>query len=155
MAQPAPSRDETLTEHVGMLIVRCRKRLWSSAARRLESRGDSMQVWRILRHLANQPRGTQRDVAEALMLHPAGVSRFIDDLERRRIVRRVRDRGDRRKIWVELTPKGCALYRDMLPEVVAAMEDVLRPLSCAERKVLGSLLEKVLGSPAPGPAKAG
>lgn len=127
-----------------MLIVRSRKRLWTSAARRLESRGDSMHVWRILRHLANQPRGTQTDVAEALMLHPAGISRFIDDLERRRIVRRVRDRDDRRKIWVELTTKGRSLYREMLPEVVAAMDDVLRPLSIADRRTLAALLEKIV-----------
>lgn len=154
MAPPALSRDQGLSEHVGMLIVRSRKRLWTSAARRLESRGDSMHVWRILRHLASQPRGTQRDVADALLLHPAGVSRFIDELEARRMVRRVRDRDDRRKIWVELTTKGRALYRDMLPEVVAAMEEVLHPLSRAERRTLAVLLERLVACPAKAPCDA-
>jgi len=46
-------------------------------------------------------------------------------------------------VRVEITPKGIARLEQSRPEVLAAVDQVLRPLSLAERDSLRALLEKL------------
>jgi DNA-binding MarR family transcriptional regulator len=49
------------------------------------------------------------ELAAALAVHQSSISILVDRLERRKLVRRVRDRPDRRVVRVELTRRGAAL----------------------------------------------
>ena len=132
-----------LNEEVGRLLFRARRALWSAAAGRLEARGESVLAWQLLNQLRRGGPGTQRELAERTAQHPTGVSRLLDDLERGGYVRRTRDPMDRRKVRVEITVSGVERLEASRPEVLAAVEEVLQPLSAAERDALRVLLGKL------------
>src|SRR5262249_57314690 len=81
-----------VAEGVGMLIIRCRRLLWSVAARHLDEVGESMHLYRLLSQLARNGPAPQRDLAEATAQHAAAISRMVDELEGAGLIRR--RRGD-------------------------------------------------------------
>jgi MarR family 2-MHQ and catechol resistance regulon transcriptional repressor len=128
---------------VGRLLFRARRALWSAAAGRLEARGESVLAWQLLNQLQRCGPGTQREIAERAAQHPTGVSRLLEQLERGGFVRRRRDAADRRKVRVEITAHGVLRLEESRPEVLTAVDEVLRPLSLAERHALRALLGKL------------
>jgi DNA-binding MarR family transcriptional regulator len=79
-----------------------------------------------LRRLATQPH-TQRELAEGLAADPPYVTLIVDDLEARRLVRRMPHPTDRRAKLVELTAAGraaAARASAILDEPPAALHDV-------------------------------
>jgi len=128
---------------VGRLLFRARRALWSAAAGRLEARGESVLAWQLLNQLQRCGPGTQREIADRAAQHPTGVSRLLEQLERGGFVRRRRDAADRRKVRVEITAHGVLRLEESRPEVLTAVDEVLRPLSLAERHALRALLGKL------------
>ncbi|TMR24038.1 MarR family transcriptional regulator [Nonomuraea turkmeniaca] len=87
---------------------------------------------------------TPSELATDLLLSPAGMTGRLDTLERSDLVRRVRSTEDRRRVDVELTPKGHELWTDAMTiraEVEASMVNALSP---ADQGVLDGLLKKLL-----------
>jgi DNA-binding MarR family transcriptional regulator len=85
----------------------------------------------------------QRDLARALKIPPSRVVSLVDDLERRRLLRRRGDPADRRVRTLHLTPAGKEMVR-RLGEVVAAHESGLCVgLQPREREQLLALLRKM------------
>src|SRR5213079_885999 len=96
----------TLAEEVARLIMFTKRRLWNEASKALEARGESMLTWVVITHLVKGGPSIQRDLACSMAVDPAGVSRMIEQLAKRGLVRTTRDRADRRKTIVEATAKG-------------------------------------------------
>ena len=117
--------------------------LWNAAHRGLDTHGESIHLYRILAHLVRQGPSTQKDLADATMQHPAATSRLLDLLERRHLVRRKRDRRDRRNIQVAVTPGGRARFRVLAPAVRVEVTAALRPLSAGDRRRLATLLRRL------------
>ena len=132
-----------INEEVGRLLFRARRALWAAAASRLEAHGESILAWQLLNQLQRAGPGTQREIAERAAQHPTGVSRLLEELERGGYVRRSRESADRRKVRVEITAQGVARLEGSRPEVLTAVDEVLRPLSLTERHALRALLEKL------------
>ncbi|MEV5502137.1 MarR family transcriptional regulator [Nonomuraea fuscirosea] len=87
---------------------------------------------------------TPSELAADLLLSPAGMTGRLDTLERSQLVRRVRSTEDRRRVDVELTPKGHDLWTDAMTiraEVEAAMISTLPP---EDQTVLNNLLKRLL-----------
>jgi DNA-binding MarR family transcriptional regulator len=133
-------------EDVGRAIFRVRRLLWSRAAGRLEARGDSILAFQMLNQLQRMGAANQGEIGTVIGQHPTSVSRLLDELERGGFVRRSRERSDRRRLRVAITPAGSARLAQMRPEVLGAVEEVLRPLGAGERRTLTALLEKVIGA---------
>lgn len=66
------------------------------------------QLW-ALKTLHRRGALTAGELAQALVVHQSSVSVLVARLERRRLVRRVRRRGDRRFVEITLTEAGRAL----------------------------------------------
>jgi DNA-binding MarR family transcriptional regulator len=139
-----PSKSRALVEDLGMLVAKTRRMVWTNATRTLEETGDSMLSWQLLSLLVRGGKQTQTEVSVALAQHPAGVSRLLDDLEKQGYVARRRDPEDRRRVYVEATPRGQRRFRVALPTVLRGVEKAFEPLSQAERRALRGLLLKVV-----------
>ena len=140
------TRPSSRAAELGPLIAQARRLSFHRAAQRLEAQGHSMYAWQLLNQLRKLGSATQRELAAATAQHPAGVSRQLDELENVGAVIRRRAKRDRRKIEVDMTALGKALFATMQPEVEAALEEVFGALSAAEQLELRSLLEKVLAA---------
>lgn len=137
------------------LVFRTRWLIWSAASRQLSLEGSSPPALRLLAHLVRKGPSAQVDLADATAQHAAGVSRLVDDLEREGLVARTRDPDDRRRIVVSATQAGSASFDRMFPHVTRAADEVLSPLTAADRKTLARLLEKVVSAAeASGPGDA-
>lgn len=68
----------------------------------------------------------------------------IDNLERRELVERRRDKKDRRFVNVHLTPAGAKLISKVFPQRVASVKKEMCRLTAAEQEELGRLC-RILG----------
>jgi len=97
----------------------------------------------VLAILANGGSATASTVCSFLAHDPGAMTRKIDVLESRGLVRRVRSESDRRAIKLELTPEGKKLYPKALAIGVGVANDFLRGFSKAEVKTLESMLKRM------------
>jgi MarR family 2-MHQ and catechol resistance regulon transcriptional repressor len=99
---------------------------------------------------------SQRALARKQLTSASNLTTVIDNLERNGLVTRRRDRADRRKSVIDLSPSGRALIRRIFPGHVAAIVEELGVLTGAEQRALGALCKKVgLGSDAQALVSAG
>src|SRR4051812_6253023 len=64
-----------------------------------------------------------KELADAVVLSPTAMSRFVDRLERDGYVRREPDPGDRRALQVTVTPDGRKLLKRMWPIYARGIEE--------------------------------
>ncbi len=93
------------------------------------------------------------ELASRVVLSPSGVTRAVDQLERKGLVERCIFEGDKRGYLATLTPAGRALLREATGVHVQGLRDhFLKHLSRTELEHLATALEAVLageGSPLP------
>lgn len=105
-----------------------------------------------LLEVAKAPGVDQQSVGAKSSLDKATMTDVIVRLERRGLVKRVRDSWDRRRSVLELTPHGEQALAEVLPVVVAMNERLLAPLDPAERPVWTRLCQAVVFRDQPAPA---
>jgi MarR family 2-MHQ and catechol resistance regulon transcriptional repressor len=81
----------------------------------------------------------QTALAEKLLVSGANVTTVVDNLERRKLVRRERSGTDRRYVAVSLTPAGQKLISEIFPEFAGAMAETFAVLSGAQQRRLAQL----------------
>jgi len=99
-------------------------------------------------------RGRARTVNEFCAyagVEPGAMSRLLDRLESKGIVRRVRADADRRQVQVELTEKGQQLSPQIMPVIADVYGQFLAGFSAEEALLLQSLLQRMLDN-APSPS---
>jgi DNA-binding MarR family transcriptional regulator len=134
-------------EEMAMLVGHARKRLRVAMERELASAGEELAVWFLLRNLVRHGPLPQNQLASCASLDPASVSRLLDGMERRGLVRRARDPRDRRRVMVAPGPKAARRLVEVNPAVSRAVDGLLAPLTERESRQLRALLRKVLGEP--------
>jgi DNA-binding MarR family transcriptional regulator len=77
---------------------------------------------------------------------PGAMTRMIDRLERRGLVRRVANPNDRRASHLELTAEGEAVYPKLRESVMKVLNHFLRGFTPAEARQLESYLLRMLES---------
>lgn len=85
----------------------------------------------------------QRDIAAKILKSTGNITLVIDNLEKRTLVRRVRDTGDRRYLTIHLTDEGETLIAQAFPKVEAAIVAEMSTLAESEQELLGRLCKKL------------
>jgi DNA-binding MarR family transcriptional regulator len=135
MSQP-PRRTAFLLTQIGTFAA-------SQFGARVSEYGLNPKDAGILRLIARHPAIGQQALADRLGTPPSRVVTFIDSLEARRLVTRVRSAKDRRNHELNLTEEGQNALKE-LRQISAEHEAVLlEPLSQEEKIHLGDLLEKL------------
>jgi DNA-binding MarR family transcriptional regulator len=98
----------------------------------------------VLVALANDAADTASSVCTVLSHDPGAMTRKIDALEKRGLVRRVRSAEDRRAIKLELTPEGKKLYPKVLAAAVAVSNTFLEGFTKPEVRALEGTLKRIL-----------
>lgn len=82
-------------------------------------------------------------LGDALLIKRSNMTKLVDALERRGLVRRLPSDADRRSVELSLTAAGTAAVAKLMPAMIEHEEEVLAPLSLHERRVLLGLLGKL------------
>jgi len=85
-------------------------------------------------------------LCKGMSYDPGAMTRMLDRLERRGLVRRVAHPNDRRTANLELTTEGKAVYPELRAAAVKVVNRFLRGFSPAEARQLESLLLRMLAN---------
>jgi len=102
-----------------------------------------------LKLLSEQGPQNQQGLADALTLDPSNVVGLLNELEDRDLIVRRRDRTDRRRHIVELSPAGEEELAVAYVRMARVEDDLLGALSPTERATLSDLLQRAVGARTP------
>ena len=141
-----PTGDATATE-CAQNLMRTADLFRDADVRGLRHHGLSIAARILLATLegADQPL-SHSAIAERLFVTGASVTSLVDTLERKGLVRRVRDTSDRRVMLVELTAAAPPVIDAYLADVTALHAHEFAALDEQERETLVQLLSKVAAS---------
>ena len=106
--------------------------------------GLTSSAFNVLRILRGKPEGQPRgEIARRMVNRAPDITRLIDGLARRGLVRRVRGRADRRLSVTLITPKGAALLARIEPAYADYQRNLAATLSVAEWQQLSRLCERI------------
>jgi DNA-binding MarR family transcriptional regulator len=126
------------------LLLRAGRAIFEKVEAAVARQGESVLTFRPLAIVVRFGPQTQQEIARLTAQHPAGVSRIVDELEARKLVRRVRGEQDRRTIRVEPTAEGRALFERVDPHATGALEAAIGVLDERELAAFSAMLEKIV-----------
>ena len=85
----------------------------------------------------------QTELSHKILRSTGNMTMVIDNLEKRRLVRRDRNPEDRRMVQVSLTESGKHLIAQVFPQHLEAIVEEFDVLTSQEQKVLGELCRKL------------
>ena len=142
--------DETparLTAKSTWLISQVAARSHGLLTERLAAAGARGYHYRLLAALAEFGPSSQASLGRRTRMDRSDVVAAVGELAAEGLVERAADPADRRRNVVTLTPRG-TVRLERLDQVLAAVQDeLLAPLSGAERAELARLLARLLDSP--------
>jgi len=109
----------------------------------------TLQQFNVLRIL----RGARPDglctlaIAQRMIEQTPGITRLIDRLEKKGLVRRIRSEEDRRQVWCRITPAGERLLARLDDPVEEFDRAAVRALTPADQEQLTALLGQLYVEP--------
>ncbi len=103
----------------------------------------AFDVLASLRRSGPKQRSSAGQLAQLGLITSGGITQRIDRLEEEGLVKRVRDDGDRRKVYVQLTAKGRQTIDKILAVHFDEQEEMLQGLSRSDRTQLAELLARL------------
>jgi DNA-binding MarR family transcriptional regulator len=105
--------------------------------------GLTIAEWRVMAVLGRFGPMSANEVAERTAMDKVRVSRAVAQLARRgRLLRRI-DRADRRRVVLDLSPKGRAVFAEIVPLALGVEARLLAPLSAAERELVEQVIARL------------
>jgi len=137
--------ESVLSKHgIIRLINRVRVEMIDALDRELSKYDISAPQLIALAYVASKEADSAAALCKSISYDPGAMTRMIDRLQEKGLIRRTPNPGDRRATNLELTTAGRALY----PQLLAAKETVqaqfLRGFSKSEAHMLESLLTRLL-----------
>jgi DNA-binding MarR family transcriptional regulator len=109
-----------------------------------ERYGLDIPEWRVLATLGFRDDAcTAQYIAYCTRTHKSTISRAVAHLLGQHLIERVENEDDRRELALQLTPRGRALYEELIPRLLRKEQDILSCLTAAERKDFAQMLGKI------------
>ena len=127
-------------------LMRATDKVSSAAHRELGSVGLSVSQFGVLEALHHLGPMCQRDIAGKILKSTGNITMVIDNLEKRGLVVRSRNKNDRRFFTITLTSGGEKLIRDCFPGHARRITGIMTVLSDDELNCLTGLCKKLVSS---------
>jgi MarR family transcriptional regulator for hemolysin len=131
------------TEPIGLQLTRTAKLVSRAFDDALAEAGGSLPMWQLLISLKAQPRGMQRDLANAVGIEGPTVTHHLNRMERAGLLKRTRDPENRRVHRVELSADGEAMFQRLRQAVVAFDRRLRAGLTSDDLAALSGSLERL------------
>lgn len=115
--------------------------------------GITSTQWGLLKAIADGRGDTAADLSRQYGYDPGALTRILDRLERKGLVRRDRSQKDRRRVHIALTEAGRELTQGCLPYLVDAHNALLEGFSPEEFQGLMAYLSRILDNARDGPGR--
>ena len=134
------------SQGVGAFIGRARRTMVEAIERKLAPLDISHAQWIVIMLLGDGAASTAAELCKILIYDPGAMTRLLDRLEKKGVVRRVRVKGDRRSVRLELTAGGKRLYPRILEALVEEFNRLLHGFSRSDVRQLEELLKRMLAN---------
>ena len=124
-------------------LVRATEAVNARTSQNFTAAGLTISQFGVLEALLHGGSLCQRDIAKKILKSTGNITMVIDNLEKRRLVKRERDADDRRFITIHLTDAGRELITSIFPQQVAAILAEMELLTDEEQDELGRLCRKL------------
>ena len=104
-----------LDGYLPYLLNRAGARLAASFEKDVRPLGASLQTWRVLAALRERDGRRMGELSETTAIEVSTLTRLVDGMERRRLVKRRRDPADARVVLLHVAPAGRRLTARLLP----------------------------------------
>lgn len=131
---------------VGYLVNRVRTEMLAAMDRELEPFDVTSAQYIIMGHLVYSLADSASGLCKGIAYDPGAMTRMIDRLEAKGLIRRARSEDDRRAVKLELTDEGRAVFPKMRVKVVGVLNHLLRGFTKSEARQLESLLQRMLAN---------
>ena len=139
-------KSETFTarECIGYLVAHAHTTMRARIEAAFEKGELTFSHWRVLMCLRDGIAATCADISRELAHDSGSLTRLVDQLDRMGLIRRTRDKKDRRVVTLALTPRGRAAVNASVPKVVAHCNDALEGFTQQETRTLIALLTRLV-----------
>lgn len=129
--------------HLWLILMKAHEALWRHAEKHIQSLGIGFSDFAVLEVLLHKGPMPVNQIGRRVRLTSGSITAAVDRLERKDLVKRQGDPGDRRTRVVHLTPAGRKLISCAFADHESAMERAAGGLSPAERAEVAALLKKL------------
>ena len=129
---------------VGYLMGRARASLLTGLDRELERFGLTGMQFAALKHLAEGAARSAADLCRFMHYDAGSMTRILDRLEEKGLVKRERGREDRRVVLLRIAPNGRAQLPRLMSVAARVLEGHLAGFSPAEIAALKSYLGRMI-----------
>lgn len=106
--------------------------------------GLDIPEWRVMATLGFRDEACSAQyISQCTRTHKSTISRAVTSLIERQLLERVENADDRREFRLRMTPKGRALYEELIPRLLRREQEILACLSTRERDEFARLLGKI------------
>ncbi|MFH1603299.1 MAG: MarR family transcriptional regulator [Pseudomonadota bacterium] len=134
------------SQGVGAHIGRARRTIVEAIDHELAPLDISHAQWIVVMLLGDGAASTAAELCKILIYDPGAMTRLLDRLERKGVLRRVRAGDDRRAVHLELTADGKKLYPKILETLVQVFNRLLHGFSKREVQQLEQLLQRMVAN---------
>jgi DNA-binding MarR family transcriptional regulator len=135
---------------IGPLIGRVRSLMLSKLDAELQSFGITGMQFAILKNVADEAAGTAADLCRLLHYDTGSMTRLVDRLEEKGLLRRERSKDDRRVVSLRITGAGRTALPRLQDSAAGAIQRMLTGFSAAEVNDLRGLLGRMIENGQPG-----
>ena len=143
MAKPMQQAIPDFEHSLPMMLLRAREAVMGRFRPMLRKFDLTEQQWRIIRALSEFEERDASDLAAVSYILAPSLTRILQNLESRRIVRRRTDKKDQRRALISLTKKGRNLLEEVRPYSRESYEGIATSLGPSRLSELYDILGKV------------
>ena len=134
---------------VGHLIGRARSALLTGLDTELEPFGLTGAQFAVLKHVADGTAETAADLCRTMHYDTGSMTRMLDRLEEKRVLRRERCTHDRRVVYLRMTSTGTSLLPQLRTAAVRVLTRMLAGFSPGEVENLKQYLDRMIENEQP------
>jgi DNA-binding MarR family transcriptional regulator len=142
---PSPFSFDDYDNVIGFVVSQAGYRLSQALLQAIESLGSDLRPreFAVLNRLHERGELTQIQLAELTYKDKPAITRMLDRLIERGLVRKVTSSADRRAMVVSLTPEGEALRNAIAPLIVQFLEEACEGISSDDLAVTVATLRRI------------
>ena len=149
-----PAAERFVDDYLAALLAQASQLISSEFHQVVRANGYSVSEWRVLATLAGSPPLSIRRLAAVSTIKQPTVTRLLDRMEAKGLVRRLEKDGDRRITLVAISPAGTRLVSRLIVLARAHEQRVLEPFGLQRAEELKSTLRHIIELHNAGPLDA-
>lgn len=143
MKRLAELKQEVVALGTFVKLIRAAESVSADVHKEIGEAGLSISQFGILEALYHLGPMSQKEIGAKILKSAGNITMVIDNLEKRKLVARIRGETDRRSYRVSLTDKGEHLIKSIFPLHSRRINNRMSVLTVDEQKALGVLLKKL------------